>query len=252
MLIEGSAALLLRGSLQHRLAHQLVAAVQENILIEPDGRMMAPSEFLITLHPDLEAYWLAHASLLNAISRSLQDAAREYGIYFFSEPSIRLSANPALAQEDFTVTALGRHDPSGHTAAFPMPKSDTVRNSAPRNAFLIVDGSKVFPLNRTVINIGRRSDNQLVLPDPRVSRAHAQLRAVKGQYVIFDLNSTGGTFLNGQRIHQQALKPGDVISLSGVLLIYGEDAVSNPDDPGDTGSTRTLNTKTPPPPEIIE
>jgi len=70
-----------------------------------------------------------------------------------------------------------------------------------------------------------------VLSDPRVSRKHAQLRSSKGSYVIFDLNSTGGTYVNGKRITQQVLKPGDVISLAGVPIIYGEEIA---DEMGDT------------------
>ena len=93
----------------------------------------------------------------------------------------------------------------------------------PSNAFLIVEGVKVFPLTLPVINIGRRLDNQLVIDDPRVSRNHSQLRAIKGRYVLFDLNSTGGTFVNGQRINQSVLYPGDVVSLAGVALIFGQD-----------------------------
>jgi pSer/pThr/pTyr-binding forkhead associated (FHA) protein len=81
----------------------------------------------------------------------------------------------------------------------------------PENAFLIVEGVKVFPLTTSVINIGRRLDNQLVIDDPRVSRNHAQLRSIKGRFVVFDLNSTGGTFVNGQRTSQSVLYPGDVI-----------------------------------------
>jgi pSer/pThr/pTyr-binding forkhead associated (FHA) protein len=66
-------------------------------------------------------------------------------------------------------------------------------------------------------------DNQLIIDDPRVSRNHAQLRAIKGRFVVFDLNSTGGTFVNGQRASQTVLYPGDVISLAGVALIFGQD-----------------------------
>ena len=61
------------------------------------------------------------------------------------------------------------------------------------------------------------------IDDPRVSRNHAQLRAIKGRYVVFDLNSTGGTFINGRRASQGVLYPGDVISLAGVMLIFGQD-----------------------------
>ena len=89
--------------------------------------------------------------------------------------------------------------------------------------FLIIEGVKVHPLNETVVNIGRRLENQLVIDDPRVSRNHAQLRAIKGRFVLFDLNSTGGTFVNGQRTSQTVLYPGDVISLAGVALIFGQD-----------------------------
>jgi pSer/pThr/pTyr-binding forkhead associated (FHA) protein len=78
-------------------------------------------------------------------------------------------------------------------------------------------------------------ENQLVIDDPRVSRTHAQLRAIKGRYVVFDLNSTGGTFVNGQRTSQSALYPGDVISLAGVTLVFGQDNPPPRPDLKDTG-----------------
>ena len=108
----------------------------------------------------------------------------------------------------------------------------------PENAFLIVEGVKVFPLKLPVINIGRRLDNNVVVDDPRVSRNHAQLRAIKGRFVVFDLNSTGGTFVNGQRANQSVLYPGDVISLAGVSLIFGQD---NPLPRPDLADTSPFN-----------
>jgi pSer/pThr/pTyr-binding forkhead associated (FHA) protein len=92
----------------------------------------------------------------------------------------------------------------------------------PEDAFVIVDGIKVIPLNQPLIRIGRRLENNLVLDDPRVSRTHAELRAINGRYVLFDLNSTGGTYVNGVKISQSVVYPGDVISLAGVNLVYGQ------------------------------
>ncbi len=89
---------------------------------------------------------------------------------------------------------------------------------------------RIIPLDRSVINIGRRPDNQMVIDDPRVSRVHSQLRAIKGRYVIFDLDSAGGTFVNSQRISQYTLLPGDVISLAGFPMVYGQDTA----EPGQT------------------
>ena len=93
----------------------------------------------------------------------------------------------------------------------------------PEDAFVIVDGVKVIPLTTPLVRIGRRLENNLVLDDPRVSRTHAELRAINGRYVLFDLNSTGGTFVNGLRITQSVVYPGDVISLAGITLIFGQD-----------------------------
>jgi pSer/pThr/pTyr-binding forkhead associated (FHA) protein len=110
-------------------------------------------------------------------------------------------------------------------------------DSIPENAFLIVEGVKVHPLREAVVNIGRRLENHIVIDDPRISRNHAQLRAIKGRFVLFDLNSTGGTFVNGQRTTQTVLYPGDVISLAGVALIFGQD---NPPERPDLANTSPL------------
>ena len=96
----------------------------------------------------------------------------------------------------------------------------------PLNAFLIVNGSDVFPLKKNIVTIGRMEDNDLVIQEVRISRYHAQLRAVKGQYILVDLKSTGGTSVNGVKIAQVALFPGDVISLAGIPVIYGKSPVA--------------------------
>jgi pSer/pThr/pTyr-binding forkhead associated (FHA) protein len=90
---------------------------------------------------------------------------------------------------------------------------------------LIVDGVQIFSLNLTLVNIGRQAENHLVIEDPRVSRRHAQLRVIEGRFVVFDLDSTGGTLVNGKAIHQHRLSPGDVISLAGVPLVYGQEDI---------------------------
>ena len=249
-LIEGSLAIFARGDAQHRLAHQLVQAVQRHLTTGTDGRTFAPDEYTIYLHPDSLVYWKQHRSLLDEIGDSLREAAREYGIEFRKDPHLRLTPNPSLPLEGIQVDVANRADSVGHTAVN-KPGQGGDNKTLPANAYLIVDGSRIFPLISTVINIGRRNDNHLILPDPRVSRTPVQIRAVRGQYVLFDLNSTGGTMVNGRAIHQYTLKPGDVISLSGVPLIYGEDNPPVLDD-DQAGSTQTYQVKPGYPPEIIE
>ena len=93
----------------------------------------------------------------------------------------------------------------------------------PPNAFFVVEGTRYYPLAKAIIHIGRRLENDLVIDDPRVSRNHAQLQAIEGHYVLFDLSSTGGTFVNGNRITQTIIYPNDTISLGGATMTFHQD-----------------------------
>ena len=104
-----------------------------------------------------------------------------------------------------------------------MAETSKNTKTMPSSAFLIVN-SELFPLEREVINVGRKLDNHIVIHDPRISRNHAQLRVMEGQFVILDLNSTGGTFVNNQRVTKSVLYSGDSISLAGVMLKFVQDA----------------------------
>jgi phosphoserine phosphatase RsbU/P len=59
--------------------------------------------------------------------------------------------------------------------------------------------------------IGRQSDNQLALRDSRISRVHARLVLEGGRYVLEDLNSRHGLFVNGVRVSRHLLNPADRI-----------------------------------------
>ena len=89
-------------------------------------------------------------------------------------------------------------------------------------AYLIVN-SEVFTITSSLTNIGRKLDNHIVLNDPRISRNHAQVRVVEGQYVLLDLNSTGGTTVNGRKVTKSVLYSGDLISLAGVEIKFVQD-----------------------------
>lgn len=116
----------------------------------------------------------------------------------------------------------------------------------PSSAYLIVN-SQVFPLERELVNIGRKLDNHVVIQDSRISRNHAQLRLMNGQFVLLDLNSTGGTFVNEQRITKSVLYSGDTISLAGVQLKFVQDAPRMMSKAMDrTGPLQTLSFEDPP------
>ena len=71
---------------------------------------------------------------------------------------------------------------------------------------------------KNVINIGRTSDNDLVINNIKVSRKHAKLDKKGNDWFIEDLESSNGTFINGKKIKRQRVSPGDVITIGGVPL----------------------------------
>ena len=89
-----------------------------------------------------------------------------------------------------------------------------------------------FPLEGDQLIIGRDSSNGVAINDAEISRKHSRLSFQGGKYVLEDLGSTNGTFVNGQRLAGPVvLKPGDVVSLGEqIVLMY--DAINL--DPGAT------------------
>ncbi len=81
------------------------------------------------------------------------------------------------------------------------------------------NSGQVFPLDLDTITLGRHVDNTIVLSDSKVSRFHAEIMMQGGRWVIRDLGSANGTYVNGQRIgNVRVLQSGDVIGLGDTLL----------------------------------
>jgi hypothetical protein len=202
---------------------KLAAAIHSNTVEAEDHSLLAPNIYTLTLHPSVVEKW-QDPQLLTVLLHSITTVAQEAGFRFIMAPTITLLTNENLSISDAEIAASHRVESMEDTNATPLDTGNLEETGVmPENAFLIVEGVKVYPLMQPVVNIGRRLDNQLIIDDPRVSRNHAQLRSIKGRFVVFDLNSTGGTFVNGQRASQSVLYPGDVISLAGVTLIFGQD-----------------------------
>ena len=239
-LVEDQLAGILPGvKLEDRVIQRLATAVRENIVQQKGDRAIAPNLFTLIVSTETSPMW-KEQSTIDALKGIISIASKDVGLKFATQPSIIITTDDSFSADEIKVIASHKLEPVDDTQGVQMSMLNDENeegDNIPENAFLIIEGIKVHPLNEPVVNIGRRLENQLVIDDPRVSRNHAQLRAIKGRFVLFDLNSTGGTFVNGQRTSQTVLYPGDVISLAGVALIFGQD---NPPPRPDLADTAPL------------
>lgn len=77
-------------------------------------------------------------------------------------------------------------------------------------------GERIHPLRHGKTTIGRTEDNDIILPDKRLSRLHAEIHVIGDRVEIIDQGSRNGTFVNGARIKRAILGPGDVVRVGGV------------------------------------
>ena len=106
-------------------------------------------------------------------------------------------------------------------AAAPTPVPAAV---APLASLLIRGGAlkgKRLPVRAPVVNIGRADYNDIVLPEPSVSTAHAKLQRREGVWVISDLDSTNGTTVDGEPVKGEfPLSPGATIRFGEVAVLF--------------------------------
>lgn len=73
------------------------------------------------------------------------------------------------------------------------------------------------------ISIGRESGNFVQLDDNEVSRRHAEIRRVDGRFVVGDLKSSNGTFVNNRKVERIELASGDQIQVGRTVMVYSKD-----------------------------
>jgi hypothetical protein len=89
---------------------------------------------------------------------------------------------------------------------------------------------ETIPIPASGLTIGRRPGHTLQITDSSVSGNHAELRVVGGQVLLKDLGSTNGTRVEGQRVQEQRLQPGERLQFGSVELFFGADESADSDD----------------------
>lgn len=128
-------------------------------------------------------------------------------------------------QARFNVVEAARPAPASAGAAAAGEEEDTgatrVRMAVPKFVLRGVSGAvfgKVFPVQGPVV-IGRAAEADIAVAADEISRRHALVKPTQDGLSVEDLGSSNGTYINGKRVQQGFLKPGDELRLDAVRFI---------------------------------
>jgi hypothetical protein len=235
-LVEGTVARLLGARLQPiEVARYLARAMEDGQVVGTRGQVVVPNAYQVYLHPDdmqaLESY---RDTLQDELSRYVANLAREAGASMAGRPRVALQADPRVPLRRVRVEARVMTARQGnvdltHTQEWTPGQVAPPQADGP--AFALLDRERRMPIVEAVVTIGRSLDNDIILDSEHVSRCHAQLRRRYGQYVLYDLGSSGGTTVNGRPIRESPLRHGDVIGFAGVEIQFEQVDAGSPPAP---------------------
>src|SRR5262245_17203995 len=79
---------------------------------------------------------------------------------------------------------------------------------------------QIFDVGPEKTTVGRLDDNKICIPKPSVSSHHCELQLKGDEILVKDLNSTNGTYINGDPIKEASLKPKQILRLGVVEMRY--------------------------------
>lgn len=80
--------------------------------------------------------------------------------------------------------------------------------------------NQTLTLTEEVTTIGSVAGNSVVLADPAVSKKHAGIRKVDGNYELADFGSTNGVYVNGHKVPKKTLAQGDIIRVGNTEAVF--------------------------------
>jgi pSer/pThr/pTyr-binding forkhead associated (FHA) protein len=93
-----------------------------------------------------------------------------------------------------------------------------VEQSEPRA--LITFGDQRHELSKPAVVLGRSKDCDIRVPDPNVSRRHAEVRSDGTTYTVVDLDSTNGIEVDGKRVKELVLEEGTRFTIGSTELVF--------------------------------
>jgi hypothetical protein len=218
------------------LARKLVKEMEDHRVISV-SRVYAPNEYTVYLAPsDREQFANYEDSLRSELQEYLAENARRERYELLSPPEVKFETDDDLEMGEFGIATRMVQGPAPQPGAPPaqaQPAATMVYRKPPETeavsveelgldreiVSLTVNGTK-HEVESGNVTIGRSKDCDIQLPDPNVSRKHAEVRQEGAAYWAVDLDSTNGMEVNGRRQKRAKLRQGDRITLGSTELVF--------------------------------
>jgi pSer/pThr/pTyr-binding forkhead associated (FHA) protein len=216
--VEGSLRRIFPTTLQPvQIAKAAARAMDAAQVIGISGAQV-PNAYRVRLAPqDLTRFADYHATLSHELSTYLVDYAAERGLHPVGEPRIELAEDPTVRTGSVRVDARFVDVEPAQQAALENAIEGTRRlrladlaaatplvepDGPPKTLWLADRLGLRYALDpqAALVRIGRATDNDVAVDNQRVSRYHAQMRWIESDWLVYDLDSTNGTFVDGERV----------------------------------------------------
>ena len=150
---------------------------------------------------------------VSIFGRDVPDGVTPYNVIFSGRKAI-LPPQPQASFSIFWLVLLLLALLLGGGIAFVI--MDSRRVKADQAGLRLISGQAAPPWARLMqghLHIGRAPNNDVVISDPQVSGRHAQIRKIPQGYLMEDLDSRNGVFINGQRVQKQIIHAGDEVQI---------------------------------------
>lgn len=221
-LVEGAFSRAFKSQVEPvEIAHKLVKEMEDHKTVSI-SRTYVPNHYRVFLSEQDRARFEGYEDALRKeLSDYVLEHARAEGLALVSRPLVELETDERLALGEFGIQAqlvevhADDEEPSsgdfGHTMVYspdrdarPLPRVDHGRA-------IIAGAGRRMVLSGETMLVGRSRECDIKVDDPNVSRRHAEFRKTPEGWVLADLGSTNGTKVNGRRVDQVPLSPGDDI-----------------------------------------
>ena len=200
---------------KHTRNGYIVPNTYEIQLSTEDYQRLSSARFMEDMTVSIEKTLIQSDSFMDGVLSLRLREDNDFTKGTFAISSLYEDTKPTTVADTESNTLVLSH--SDFTLPLNLPP---VRRLASLRVVRGIDAKAYLEIGERKVYLGRREQNDLILTDLNVSRLHASIDYERHRHIIHDAGSLNGLFVNGERMSDACLLPGDEIGLGNTLLRY--------------------------------